>query len=276
MANLPNLSQRDMLDIIFENRNRAYGAYQLRREYPNTLGRAVFMAMLLIGVFLIIPRVLRALSSTIPSENTLAVEYKTSTPPIIEVPPVPPPVVNTPPPPAKSTIRFVPPAPTPDEKVPDETQQPDITALANSSDDIGDHTQQGDPDAAPSISPAAVDGPIIETPRFQEPEGPYEASDVQKMPSFPGGETELLKYLSRNIRYPDIARETNTQGVVALQFIIDTEGNIRNVVVVKDIGSGCGKEAIRVVNSMPRWIPGEANGHPVKVRFTLPIRFRLQ
>ena len=276
MANLPNLSPRDMLDIIFENRNRAYGAYQLRREYPNTLGRAVFMAILLIGVFLIIPRLLRALSTAMPSENVYTTEYKTSAPPVIEVPPVPPPVAATPPPPARSTVRFVPPAPTPDGDVPDDKQQPDVAALANSDDNIGDRNLQGDPDAPPSILPANTAGPVIETPKFQEPEGPYELGDVQKMPSFPGGEVELLKYLSRNIRYPDIARETNTQGVVALQFVVDEKGNIRDVVVVKDIGSGCGKEAVRVVNSMPDWIPGEANGHPVKVRFTLPVRFRLQ
>ncbi|MCB0533188.1 MAG: energy transducer TonB [Lewinellaceae bacterium] len=73
-----------------------------------------------------------------------------------------------------------------------------------------------------------------------------------------------------------MARENNIQGVVALTFVVDKDGRVREVNVLKDIGGSCGKEALRVVETMPRWLPGEANGHPVKVRFTLPVRFRLE
>jgi TonB family protein len=104
----------------------------------------------------------------------------------------------------------------------------------------------------------------------------YEMFDIQKPPSFPGGETELLKYISQNLRYPALARENFIQGVVALTFVIAKDGSVRNVNIVKDIGGGCGNEAVRLVEAMPNWIPGEANGRPVNVRFTLPVRFKLE
>ena len=104
----------------------------------------------------------------------------------------------------------------------------------------------------------------------------YQIFDIQKPPSFPGGERELLKYLAENIKYPPLARENNIQGSVALSFVIQKDGSVSDVSVLKDIGGGCGKEAVRVVNGMPKWSPGEANGHPVKVRYTLPVRFKLE
>ncbi|HNL39860.1 MAG TPA: energy transducer TonB, partial [Saprospiraceae bacterium] len=116
---------------------------------------------------------------------------------------------------------------------------------------------------------------VVEQPKVVE-EKTYEMFDIQKAPSFVGGEAELLKYLNQNIKYPPLARENNIQGVVALTFVVNKDGSVSDVKVVKDIGGGCGKEAVRVVENMPRWVPGEANGHPVKVRFTLPVRFRLE
>ena len=84
-----------------------------------------------------------------------------------------------------------------------------------------------------------------------------------------------MKFLSKNIEYPTLAKENNIQGVVALTFVVGKDGAVSDVQVVKDIGGGCGKEAVRVVKAMPKWVPGEANGNAVKVRFTLPVRFRL-
>jgi protein TonB len=104
----------------------------------------------------------------------------------------------------------------------------------------------------------------------------FESYDVQKMPSFPGGDAEMMRFIRDNLQYSSIARESNIQGTVALSFVVGKDGGITAVKVLKDIGGLCGKEATRVVNMMPKWTPGEANGHPVKVRFTLPIRFRLQ
>ncbi len=95
------------------------------------------------------------------------------------------------------------------------------------------------------------------------------------MPVFGTGERDLLEHLAKSIKYPPLARENNIQGVVVLSFVVDKEGKIKDVTTLKDIGGGCAKEAIRVVQLMPRWSPGEANGNPVNVRFMLPVRFKL-
>lgn len=103
----------------------------------------------------------------------------------------------------------------------------------------------------------------------------YEMFDVQKPPVFPGGDAEMYKYIAANLQYPALAKENYITGVVAITFVVDTDGKITNIQVIKDIGGGCGKEAMRLIQSMPVWTPGETGGQKVKVRYTLPIRFRL-
>lgn len=104
----------------------------------------------------------------------------------------------------------------------------------------------------------------------------FEMFDLEKQPVFPGGEPAMMQFISENLKYPALARENAIQGMVALTFVVDKDGSVTNVNIIKDIGGGCGKEAVRVVQSMPKWTPGQANGQPVKVRYTLPIRFKLE
>ncbi|MBL7806902.1 MAG: energy transducer TonB [Saprospiraceae bacterium] len=99
--------------------------------------------------------------------------------------------------------------------------------------------------------------------------------DIQVKPEFPGGELALMQFLSDNMQYPLLAKENLIQGTVVVSFIIDQQGMVQEPVVLKDIGGGCGAEAIRVIQSMPTWKPGQANGHAVKVKYTLPMHFRL-
>ncbi|MFK7775451.1 MAG: energy transducer TonB [Saprospiraceae bacterium] len=112
---------------------------------------------------------------------------------------------------------------------------------------------------------------------------------VEEMPRFPGceqkgiGRTELkkcsqdemLKFVGENVKYPEIAKENGLEGRVIVQFVVGRSGKIKNAQVLRDIGGGCGKEAIRVVNSMPKWIPGKQRGRPVNVQYTLPVSFKL-
>jgi protein TonB len=142
--------------------------------------------------------------------------------------------------------------------------------------DIGATDQDGDKDAPPTDIPDEIKPGIIESAPPPPEEKPYEMFDLNKPPTFPGGEKEMLRFLAENIKYPPLARENNIQGNVALSFIVGKDGTVSGLEILKDIGGGCGKEAIRVVQTMPKWSPGEANGHPVKVRFTLPVRFRLE
>ena len=98
---------------------------------------------------------------------------------------------------------------------------------------------------------------------------------VEVAPEYTGGEDALIKYLSENILYPQVARESNIQGTVYVSFIIEKNGEVSNTKVMRGIGGGCDEEAVRVVKGMPNWIPGTQRGKPVRVQFNLPIRFVL-
>ncbi len=99
---------------------------------------------------------------------------------------------------------------------------------------------------------------------------------VEEQPGFPGGDAELYKYLGENIKYPDLARNGKIEGEVFVRFVVEKDGSISNVRVMRDIGGGCGNEAVRVVKAMPKWKPGKQRGKAVRTEFNLPVRFTLK
>lgn len=99
---------------------------------------------------------------------------------------------------------------------------------------------------------------------------------VEEMPSYPGGEQKLMAYLSNNIKYPQIAKESGIKGRVFVSFVVEPDGSVSNVKVLRGIGGGCDEEAMRVVKSMPKWKPGKQRGKAVRVSYMLPINFQLQ
>ena len=99
---------------------------------------------------------------------------------------------------------------------------------------------------------------------------------VEKMPEFPGGQEALNRYLVRNIKYPLLAQENGIQGRVVCQFVVNSDGSIVDIAVVRGVEESLDKEAIRVIKSMPKWTPGRQGGKSVRVKYTLPIRFQLQ
>ena len=99
---------------------------------------------------------------------------------------------------------------------------------------------------------------------------------VEQMPSFPGGEAALTAFLSSNTKYPEIALENNIQGRVVVKFIVEKNGSITDVHVVKSVDPSLDKEAVRVVKSMPKWTPGKQNGQAVRVQYLVPVTFKLQ
>lgn len=99
---------------------------------------------------------------------------------------------------------------------------------------------------------------------------------VEKMPEFPGGQEALNRYLVRNIKYPLLAQENGIQGRVVCQFVVNSDGSIVDIAVVRGVEESLDKEAIRVIQSMPKWTPGRQGGKSVRVKYTLPIRFKLQ
>ena len=99
---------------------------------------------------------------------------------------------------------------------------------------------------------------------------------VEEQPQFPGGEEALYTYLRDNIKYPQLARDNNITGKVFVQFVVEKDGSISNAKVMRDIGGGCGNEALRVVKSMPKWKPGKQQGRAVRAQFNLPVAFNLR
>lgn len=99
---------------------------------------------------------------------------------------------------------------------------------------------------------------------------------VEAMPEFPGGEAAMIKFITKNIEYPRMAKKTGISGRVFLTFVVERDGSISDVQVLRGIGGGCDKEAIRVINMMPYWNPGKQHGKPVRVQYQMPITFTLQ
>jgi periplasmic protein TonB len=99
---------------------------------------------------------------------------------------------------------------------------------------------------------------------------------AEQMPTYPGGEDAMYEFLGSKIMYPKYAKENNITGTLIITFVVESDGSITDVRALKDIGGGCGEEAIRVVKSMPKWTPGKQNGELVRVQYNLPIRFTLE
>ena len=120
-----------------------------------------------------------------------------------------------------------------------------------------------------------VSAPVTSAP-IEEEEDNVVFQVVEKMPSFPGGDSQLFKFLNDNVKYPVIAQENGVQGRVICQFVVNRDGSIVDVEVVRSVDASLDKEAIRVIKSMPKWSPGQQRGKPVRVKYTLPVNFKLQ
>lgn len=117
------------------------------------------------------------------------------------------------------------------------------------------------------VAPVVIEEEVVEEEIFQV---------VEEMPSFPGGMGELMKYLGSNIKYPPVAQENGIQGRVIIQFVVEKDGSVANPQVVKGVDPSLDKEALRVVKAMPKWNPGKQRGKAVRVKYTVPVTFRLQ
>ncbi len=98
---------------------------------------------------------------------------------------------------------------------------------------------------------------------------------VEQMPEFLGGDDSLKSFINRTIKYPELARESSVEGNVYINFVVERDGSVTNPKILRGIGSGCDEEAIRVIKSMPKWVPGKQNGEIVRVQYNLPIKFKL-
>ena len=164
---------------------------------------------------------------------------------------------------------------TPEQATPPPPEAPKVAELLEIVDDqadIEESTTILNEDNTPKVEVKYVPVQVVE----EEPEEQTIFEVVENMPDFPGGQAAFMQYLAKNIKYPTIAQENGTQGRVIVQFVVNKDGSIVDAKVVRSVDPYLDKEALRVINTMPKWKPGMQRGKPVRVKFTVPVMFRLQ
>ena len=247
------------LDIVFEGKNKAYGAYELRKSNTKTTVRALIIGAVLFSVLVAAPLIMSLLPDSSGDDDSLDTKIVTmKLPPKKEEPKkdLPPP---PPPPPKVDQVKFVKPVVAKAEEVTEEP--PKITEIKDKK--LGNETIKGDPDAELTVEPVG-NGPA----EVVEDNTVYNTAGIEVKPDFPGGMDKFYKFVGNNYQTPE---EDGLKGKVYVTFVVEKDGSLTDIKVLRDIGYGTGKEAIRVLNKCPRWTPGEQNGKKVRCTFSLPI-----
>jgi len=271
-----DLIDNGWVDLVFAGRNQAYGAYKLRKNTGkrNLLAIIIVIALAVLGIVAI--NLIAFINAQQKVEVTTDVELsqlaqkkeakveKKAPVKVEEAKPIEK---------VKSSVKFVPPVIKKDEEVKPEEEMKSQDDLNKTKTAIGSFDVKGNDDAAGEVIRAKE---VIAQPEPPKEEETKVFDVVEQMPQFPGGPSALFEYLSKNIKYPVVAEENGVQGRVIVTFVVERDGSITDVKVVKSVDSSLDKEAQRVVRSMPHWIPGKQNGSAVRVKYTVPVTFRLQ
>jgi protein TonB len=257
-----DLLKNQWLEIVFEGRNKLYGAYELRK----TNGKTTTKSLIIGGVIFVFLVSIPVLANLIPdSSDDATLDQKITTvklPPKEEKPKenLPPP---PPPPPKVDQVKFVKPVVAKAEEVTEEP--PKVEEIKDKK--IGAETIKGDPDAELTVEPVG-NGPkdVVE-----EDNEIYNTAGIEVKPDFPGGIEKFYKFVAKNYQTPE---EEGLKGKVFVSFVVEKDGSLTDIKVIRDIGFGTGKEAIRVLKSCPKWTPGEQNGKKVRVLYSLPINIQ--
>jgi periplasmic protein TonB len=249
-------------DLLFEKRNKEYGAYQLRKKYNAVIIAGVILSSLLISAAVLIPFFLSRNSEKVLSTGIRYVQVKMENlePPVDEIyvpPPPPPPEAVK----AQENLKYVPPVVV-DTVYPLETKQATTDEfLAQTTNDITDIKGTGTGDNLLS----GQDGVDSDEPFFH----------VEVMPSFKGGDiNKFREWVQQRTNYPQAAIDNRIQGRVFLTFIVETDGSVSNVTVVKGVAPIIDNEAVKAIQSSPKWSPGLQRGKPVRVRYLMPLLFK--
>jgi len=250
-------TEKNLDDIIFKNRNKDYGAYSLRKSYNKNMMSAVVIAIVIFLLGVSVPLIANYFNSekvVITSyDPTVILNPDLKDKPIEKLPDAP---VEK----KKVPVFRAPIVTDTDEDVPELSELIEISKNTNPADTLA---EIGIPEDKPKTN-VIDEGEELKIHTF-----------VEEWPEFPGGDGARVKFLSENIIYPKVAKETGIQGPVHLTFVVEKDGSITNVNILRGIGGGCDEEATRVVSSMPKWKPGRQNGKEVRVQFNMPINFKL-
>jgi protein TonB len=276
-----DLTTNGWVDLIFEGRNKEYGAYKLRKQTPKRNIQAI-IAIAILAVLFIAFYVAKSAYDQYQlahQKNDQITELSTLNQPKKEAKverkqieqPKEKEVVKE----VKSSIKFTAPVIKKDNEVKPEEEMKTQDQLMDTKTAIGALDVKGNSDQGEimKVTQRVADEPVKE----DKPEVENKVFDVvEQMPSFPGGPSALMQYLSNNVKYPVVAQENGVQGRVVVSFVVERDGSITDVKVVRSVDPSLDREASRVVQSMPKWIPGKQNGSPVRVKYNVPVSFKLQ
>ena len=269
------LATASLDDIVFDGRNRHYGAYELRGLYQRHVTRALVIATAILALILVFPLVAQLLKEKAvpvapPATPATPFDYHPN-----DVPLTPPPAQKavTPPstPPQPPTIRNVVPVVAKEETV-TKDDVPNVDELRDKK--SGPTTTEGKPGVdinqpLEDLKPGKGDGVVPEVVK------PY--TFVEQMPELPtgGGQLAIVAAIQKAVRYPARALSNQVEGRVYVSFTVDPKGEVTDVKIVKGLGSGIDEETIRAIKTLPRFIPGKQNGREVSVSFTVPVTYKI-
>jgi protein TonB len=273
-----DLIDNSWVDLVFEGKNKEYGAYVLRKETGKRNVKALIWVLIGIGLIFAIAYANLAIQNAMKQNVSVETDVELSKlaqkkeakverkePIKVEMEQK---VVEK----VKSSVKFTAPEIKKDDEVKPEDELKSQDDLSKTNTAIGAFDVKGNDEAEGEVL-KAKEVVVDEKPKEEE----TKVFDVvEQMPQFPGGPNALFEYLSKNIKYPVVAEENGIQGRVIVTFVVERDGSITEVKVAKSVDPSLDKEAMRVVKSMPHWIPGKQNGSAVRVKYTVPVTFRLQ
>ncbi len=272
-----DLISNEWADLVFQGRNKVYGAYQLRRgTSKRNIVSMIFVAAVAAVAYLGLAAYnsyqeaqkakfeAEMEASLLDAKKEAKVEKKTETPKVEQVQKVEK---------VKSSIAFTPPVIKKDSEVKPEEEMKTQDELKETKTAIGAFDVKGNDDAGGTVLKAVEEIAAPEPPKHEEEQNKiFEV--VEQQPQFPGG--SVNGWIADHIKYPVVAAENGISGRVVVQFVVERDGSVSQVRVVRGVDPSLDKEAQRVISSMPKWIPGKQNGQAVRSRFTAPVTFRLE
>lgn len=273
-----DLISNEWTDLVFEGRNQSYGAYKLRKGTAKRNVWALIIVGLAAALLYLGLQLQKMAEANKKVENTQAVELaklntekkeaKVEKKEIIKQEPEK--VVEH----VKSSVKFTAPIIKKDSEVKEEDEIK-LDEVQKSEKAVGALTVEGNDEVGGAVLKAKEDIAAPEPPKHVVEETKI-FTVVEQMPMYPGGDAALMGYLRDNIKYPTVAAENGVQGRVVVGFVVERDGSITDVNILRGVDPSLDREAMRVVKSMPRWNPGKQNGSAVRVKYQVPVSFRLQ
>lgn len=273
-----DLISNEWTDLVFEGRNQAYGAYKLRKGTAKRNVWALIIVGLAAALLYLGLQLQKMAEANKKVENTQAVELaklntekkeaKVEKKEIIKQEPEK--VVEQ----VKSSVKFTAPIIKKDSEVKEEDEIK-LDEVQKSDKAVGAFTVEGNDEVGGAVLKAKEDIAAPEPPKHVVEETKI-FTVVEQMPMYPGGDAALMGYLHDNIKYPTVAAENGVQGRVVVGFVVERDGSITDVNILRGVDPSLDREAMRVVKSMPRWNPGKQNGSAVRVKYQVPVSFRLE